>query len=104
MIAATGIYFGTTSSGAGEDPSLRGNQVTPTYNSQADLGVIDEADDGGDDLANQGNVGSSSPTSQTQSSFRIMEEQRAADRQEDLKDMIRYWNQLKKKEVEHEMD
>ncbi len=41
-------------------------------------------------------VGIAYPSSQTQSPFRIMEEQRAADRQEDLKDMIRYWNQLKK--------
>jgi hypothetical protein len=31
MIAATGIYFGTTSSGAGDDPSLRGNQVGIAY-------------------------------------------------------------------------
>ena len=28
--------------------------------------------------------------------FRIMEEQRAADRQEDLRFMIQYWNELKK--------
>jgi hypothetical protein len=27
MIAAIGIYFGATSSGAGDDPSSRGNQV-----------------------------------------------------------------------------
>jgi uncharacterized protein YkwD len=75
MIAAAGIYFGATSSGAGDDPSSRGNQLSIA-----------------------------APSSQTQSSFRIMEEQRAADRQEDLKDMIRYWNQLKNKEVEDEMD
>jgi hypothetical protein len=31
MIAATGIYFGTTSSGAGDDPSLRSNQVGIAY-------------------------------------------------------------------------
>jgi hypothetical protein len=31
----------------------------------------------------------------TGDTFRIREEQRAADRQDDLQDMIRYWNQLK---------
>jgi hypothetical protein len=31
--------------------------------------------------------------------FRIMEEQRAADRQDDLRDMIQYWNELKEDEV-----
>jgi hypothetical protein len=31
MITATGIYFGTTSSGAGDDPSLRSNQVGIAY-------------------------------------------------------------------------
>jgi hypothetical protein len=35
----------------------------------------------------------------TGNDFRIMEEQRAADRQEDLRDMIQYWNQLKKDEA-----
>jgi gas vesicle protein len=32
----------------------------------------------------------------TRDDFRIMEEQRAADRQEDLRFMIQYWNELKK--------
>jgi hypothetical protein len=31
MIAATGIYFGTTAGGAGDDSSLRGNQVGIAY-------------------------------------------------------------------------
>jgi hypothetical protein len=33
----------------------------------------------------------------------IMEEQRAADRQADLQDMIQYWNQLKEDEVTNSM-
>jgi hypothetical protein len=37
MIAATGIYFGTTSSGAGDDPSLRGNQVGIAYPSSESI-------------------------------------------------------------------
>jgi hypothetical protein len=49
-------------------------------------------------------MGATSLNELTGSTFRIREEQRAAGRQEDLRDMIRYWNQLKKKEVEHEMD
>ena len=35
----------------------------------------------------------------TGNDFRIMEEQRAADHREDLRDMIQYWNQLKKDEA-----
>jgi hypothetical protein len=35
----------------------------------------------------------------TRNDFRIMEEQRAADRQDDLRDMIQYWNELKKDEA-----
>jgi hypothetical protein len=35
----------------------------------------------------------------TGNDFRIMEEQRAADRQDDLRDMIQYWNELKEDEA-----
>jgi hypothetical protein len=105
MIAAIGVYFGAISSGAGDDLSSRDNQLgiaAPSSHaieaSQAASYWIqrDEIEEMAYDELSRNFVGIPAPSSQTQSSFRIMEEQRAADRQEDLKDMIRYWNQLKK--------
>lgn len=37
----------------------------------------------------------------SRNTFRIREEQRAADRQDDLRDMIQYWNQLKQSAAPH---
>jgi hypothetical protein len=113
MIAAIGIYFGATSTGAGDDLSSRGNQLGIAAPSRQTIEASqaasywirrDEVEEMAYDELSKSFVGIAYPSSQTQSSFRIMEEQRTADRQEDLKDMIRYWNQLKKKEVKHEMD
>jgi hypothetical protein len=89
MIAAIGIYFGATSSGAGDDPSSRGNQVgiaAPSSQtieaSQAASYWIrrDEAEEMAYDELSRNFVGIAAPSSQTQNPFRIMEEQRAADR------------------------
>jgi hypothetical protein len=137
MIAATGIYFGTTSSGAGDDPSSRGNQVGIAYPSsensqglQASAYWIqrDEAEEMAYDELSKNFIGIPSPDTKitgrflpgvvggisspaqnplaatasnelTGNDFRIMEEQRAADRQDDLRDMIQYWNELKKDEA-----
>jgi hypothetical protein len=109
MIAATGIYFGTTSSGAGDDPSLRGNQVGIAYpsseNSQGFQAPAywvqrDEAEEMAYDELSRNFIGIPSPSdNQVKSPMLIMEEQRAADRQADLQDMIQYWNQLKEDEA-----
>ena len=137
MIAAIGIYFGATSSGAGDDPSSRGNQVgiaAPSSQtieaSQAASYWIrrDEAEEMAYDELSKNFIGIPSPGTKitgrflpgvvggisspvqnplaatasnelTGNDFRIMEEQRAADRQDDLRDMIQYWNELKEDEV-----
>ena len=109
MIAATGIYFGTTSSGAGDDPSLRGNQVGIAYPSSESIEASqaaaywvqrDEAEEMAYDELSKNFIGIPSPSdNQVKSPLLIMEEQRAADRQADLQDMIQYWNQLKKDEA-----
>jgi hypothetical protein len=112
MIAAIGIYFGATSSGAGDDPSSRGNQVgiaAPSSQtikaSQAASYWIrrDEAEEMAYDELSKNFIGIPSPGTNsnelTGNDFRIMEEQRAADRQDDLRFMIQYWNELKKDEA-----
>jgi hypothetical protein len=109
MIAATGIYFGTTSSGAGDEPSLRSNQVGITYPSSENSQGLqapaywvqrDEAEEMTYDELSRNFIGIPSPSdNQVKSPMLIMEEQRAADRQADLQDMIQYWNQLKKDEA-----
>ena len=109
MVAATGIYFGTTSSGAGDDSSLRGNQVGIAYPSSESIEASqaaaywvqrDEAEEMAYDELSKNFIGIPSPSdNQVKSPLLIMEEQRAADRQADLQDMIQYWNQLKKDEA-----
>ena len=59
----------------------------------------DEAEEMAYDELSKSFLGIAYPSSQTQSPFRIMEEQRAAERQEDLRFMIQYWNELKKNEA-----
>ena len=79
MIAATGIYFGTTSSGAGNDPSLRSNQVGIAYpSSESSQGLQapaywaqrDEVEEMAYDKLSKSFVGIAAPSSQTIEAFR----------------------------------
>jgi hypothetical protein len=85
MIVATGMYFGATSSGTGDDPSSRGNQLgiaAPSGQtieaSQAASYWIrrDEVEEMAYDELSKSFIGIPSPhtkSSQTQNPFRIME-------------------------------
>jgi hypothetical protein len=118
MIAATGIYFGTTSSGAGDDSSLRGNQVGIAYpSSESSQGLQaaaywvqrDEAEEMLFDELRESFIGkpvssdeideatSSTSDNQVKDPILIMEELREADRRDDERFMIQYWNELKRK-------
>jgi hypothetical protein len=115
MIAGTGIYFGTTSSGAGDDPSSRGNQVGIAYPSsensqglQASAYCIqrDEAEEMAYDELSRNFIGIPSPATKITGRFLSGEDLRFMIHywgrflsDEDLRFMIQYLNELKEDEA-----
>src|SRR5919106_4791743 len=95
LAGGTALYFNMASgSQAGSPSSIEKMEVAPYWVQR------DEAEEMTYDELSKNFIGIPSPSdNQVKSPLLIMEEQRAADRQADLQDMIQYWNQLKKDEA-----